>query len=69
MKKTIHPIWHNMKVFCEGKIIFESFGPNKELHVDIWSGNHPLYTKTKKNLDTEGRVKDFERKYNRALTK
>ena len=34
-----------------------------ELHVDVWSGNHPFYTGTQKILDTEGRVDRFMRKY------
>ena len=34
-----------------------------ELHVDVWSGNHPFYTCTQKILDTEGRVDRFMRKY------
>lgn len=34
-----------------------------ELHVDVWSGNHPYYTGTQKMIDTEGRVERFLRKY------
>jgi large subunit ribosomal protein L31 len=34
-----------------------------EIHVDVWSGNHPFYTGTQKILDTEGRVDRFMRKY------
>lgn len=34
-----------------------------ELHVDVWSGNHPFYTGTQKIIDTEGRVERFLRKY------
>ena len=34
-----------------------------ELHVDVWSGNHPFFTGTQKILDTEGRVDRFMRKY------
>lgn len=37
-----------------------------ELHVDIWSGNHPFYTGTQKIIDTEGRVERFMRKYGMA---
>jgi large subunit ribosomal protein L31 len=37
-----------------------------ELHVDVWSGNHPFYTGTQKILDTEGRVDRFMRKYGMA---
>jgi large subunit ribosomal protein L31 len=34
-----------------------------EIHVAVWSGNHPFYTGTQKILDTEGRVDRFMRKY------
>lgn len=34
-----------------------------ELHVDVWSGNHPFFTGTQKIIDTEGRVERFMRKY------
>jgi large subunit ribosomal protein L31 len=34
-----------------------------EMHVDVWSGNHPFYTGTQKMIDTEGRVERFMRKY------
>jgi large subunit ribosomal protein L31 len=34
-----------------------------EIHVEVWSGNHPFYTGTQKIIDTEGRVDRFLRKY------
>ena len=34
-----------------------------EIHVDVWSVNHPFFTGTQKILDTEGRVDRFMRKY------
>ena len=34
-----------------------------ELHVDVWSGNHPFFTGTQKIFDTEGRVDRFMKKY------
>lgn len=39
-----------------------------EIHVDVWSGNHPFFTGTQKILDTEGRVDRFMRKYGMAST-
>ena len=36
----------------------------EEMYVDIWSGNHPIYTGSQKMLDTEGRVDRFKKKYN-----
>ena len=39
-----------------------------EIHVDVWSGNHPFFTGTQKILDTEGRVDRFMRKYGMGTT-
>ncbi len=39
-----------------------------ELHVDVWSGNHPFFTGTQKILDTEGRVDRFMKKYGMGST-
>jgi large subunit ribosomal protein L31 len=62
-KKNLHPHFYKTKVFCEGKLIVEIGTTKKELTVDIWSGNHPFYTGTKKIIDAEGRVEKFKRKY------
>jgi large subunit ribosomal protein L31 len=50
-KSDIHPTWYPV------------WSTKPELHVDIWSGNHPFYTGTQKIIDTEGRVERFLRKY------
>jgi len=63
-KKGLHPEWYQANIFCDGKIIFQVGATKKELHVDIWSGNHPFYTGSQKNIDAEGRVQKFHRKYN-----
>ncbi len=63
VKKNIHPTCYKTKVFCDGKIIFETESTKPELYVDIWSGNHPFYTGSKKIIDTEGRVDKFNKKY------
>jgi len=54
-KKSLHPEWHNTKVFCDGKLILEVGTTKKELYVDIWSGNHPFYTGSQKlSIQKEG---------------
>lgn len=63
-KKNLHPKYYNTKVFCDGKLVLEIGTTIEELHVDIWSGNHPFYTGTQKIIDTEGRVSKFVKKYN-----
>nr|UNJ16403.1 ribosomal protein L31 [Boldiaceae sp.] len=64
-KKGIHPEWYDdSKVYCDGQLIMTIGSTKSELHVDIWSGNHPFFTGSQKIIDTEGRVERFMRKYN-----
>ena len=63
-KADIHPTWYpDAKVICNGEVVMTTGSTHPELHVDVWSGNHPFYTGTQKILDTEGRVDRFMRKY------
>ena len=66
-KKDIHPKWYpDAKVICNGEVVMTTGSTQPEIHVDVWSGNHPFYTGTQKILDTEGRVDRFMRKYGMA---
>ena len=52
-KKNIHPNWFvKTKVYCDGKEIMTISSTKPELHVDIWSGNHPFFTGSQKIIDT-----------------
>lgn len=62
-KQGLHPELYNTKIFCGGSLVLELITTKKELHVDIWAGNHPFYTGSQKFADTEGRVEKFERRY------
>ena len=63
-KADIHPTWYpDAKVICNGEVVMTTGSTTPELHVDVWSGNHPFFTGTQKILDTEGRVDRFMRKY------
>lgn len=63
-KKNIHPNWFDeTKVYYDGQLIMIVGSTKPELHVDIWSGNHPFYTGSQKIVDTEGRVERFLKKY------
>jgi large subunit ribosomal protein L31 len=63
-KSDIHPTWYpDAKVICNGEVVMTTGSTHPEIHVDVWSGNHPFYTGTQKILDTEGRVDRFMRKY------
>lgn len=64
-KENIHPKWYpESKVYCDGKYIMTVGSTKPELHIDIWSGNHPFFTGSQRIIDTEGRVERFMRKYN-----
>jgi large subunit ribosomal protein L31 len=63
-KSDIHPQWYpEAKVFCNGQLVMTVGSTKPELHVDVWSGNHPFFTGTQKIIDTEGRVERFMKKY------
>ena len=63
-KSEIHPKWYpDAKVICNGEVVMITGSTQPELHVDVWSGNHPFFTGTQKILDTEGRVDRFMKKY------
>ena len=68
-KKDIHPKWYpDAKVICNGEVVMTTGSTQPEIHVDVWSGNHPFFTGTQKILDTEGRVDRFMRKYGMSST-
>ncbi|MEB3336091.1 MAG: 50S ribosomal protein L31 [Leptolyngbyaceae bacterium] len=63
-KDNLHPKWYpEAKVYCNGEVVMTVGSTKPELHVDVWSGNHPFYTGTQKIIDSEGRVERFLRKY------
>ena len=68
-KPDIHPTWYpDAKVICNGEVVMTTGSTQQEIHVDVWSGNHPFFTGTQKILDTEGRVDRFMRKYGMGTT-
>ena len=68
-KPDIHPTWYpDAKVICNGEVVMTTGATQPEIHVDVWSGNHPFFTGTQKILDTEGRVDRFMRKYGMGTT-
>jgi ribosomal protein L31 len=55
VKKNLHPIYYKTKIYCNNELILELNTIKESLNVDIWSGNHPLYIKSKTILDVEGK--------------
>jgi ribosomal protein L31 len=50
-KQGIHPEWYpEAKVYCNGELVMTVGSTKPELHVDVWSGNHPFYTVRRKLL-------------------
>jgi large subunit ribosomal protein L31 len=66
-KSNIHPTWYpDAKVICNGEVVMTVGSTKPEIHVEVWSGNHPFFTGTQKIIDAEGRVDRFLRKYGMA---
>lgn len=66
MKKDIHPEWYpEAKVICNGEVVMVVGATKPELHVEIYSGNHPFYTGQQRLVDTEGQVERFMRRLQR----
>ena len=60
-KSEIHPKWYpDAKVICNGEVVMTTGSTQPELHVDVWSGNHPFLTGTQKIQRIDG---SFEESY------
>jgi large subunit ribosomal protein L31 len=63
MKSGIHPKLVPCKIICNGQVVLETFSNKPEIHVDVWSGNHPFWTGQQRFIDTEGRVEKFQKRF------
>lgn len=62
MKTGIHPEYYpDATVTCACGNTFTVGSTKKEIHVEICSACHPLYTGQKKLVDTRGRVERFSK--------
>lgn len=66
MKEAIHPEYNPIKVVCSCGFSFETRSTCKDLQVEVCSNCHPFYTGKQKLVDTGGRVKRFQDRYNRG---
>ena len=63
MKEGIHPAYPKSTIICACGHKIETRSTRPEIHVEICSNCHPLYTGKQKILDTAGRVERFRRRY------
>ena len=70
MKTKIHPKWFaDVKVTCACGNHFTTGSTLPEIHVEICSNCHPLYTGQQKFVDTAGRVDKFNQRVAQAQQK
>jgi large subunit ribosomal protein L31 len=70
MKPKIHPEYHtDAKVICGCGHTFTTGSTQKELHVEVCSSCHPLFTGKQKVVDTQGRVDRFKRLKEKSAAK
>ncbi|MBV9103643.1 MAG: 50S ribosomal protein L31 [Candidatus Eremiobacteraeota bacterium] len=63
MKEKIHPKWFpEARVHCACGNTFTTGSTLKEIHVEICSACHPLFTGQQKFVDTAGRVEKFNQR-------
>ncbi len=63
MKPDIHPKYFKTKAHCACGATYDIGSTKENIHVDICSACHPLFTGKQKLLDIEGRVQKFQKKY------
>jgi large subunit ribosomal protein L31 len=63
MKEGIHPAYQNSTIVCACGNRIETRSTLPQIHVEICSNCHPLFTGKQKIIDSEGRVERFRRRY------
>jgi len=63
MKADIHPVYVEAVVKCACGETFKTRSTKPEIHLEICSECHLLYTGKQKLVDTAGRVERFKRRY------
>ncbi len=67
MKDKIHPKYYKKaKVTCVCGNSFEVGSTEPEIHLDVCSACHPLYTGEHRFVDTAGRVDKFKARLDKA---
>jgi len=63
MKEGIHPKYELTTITCACGNVIHTRSTRKDIHVEICSKCHPLFTGVQKLVDTAGRVEKFKKKY------
>jgi len=63
MKKGIHPAYDDAIIKCSCGNVIETRATKKELHIEVCSKCHDLYTGKQMLVDSAGRVEKFQKKY------
>jgi large subunit ribosomal protein L31 len=68
MKKDIHPKYYEQaRIYVGGEFVGTVGSTKPELHLEVWSGNHPFYTGEQRIIDTEGQVDRFQKRLERKV--
>ena len=63
MKEGIHPEYFEVEARCACGATWKTRSTKKELHLEICSNCHPIFTGRQKLIDPEGRVERFTKKF------
>ena len=63
MKEKIHPAYQETTITCACGNVIHTRSTKKDIHVEICSKCHPLFTGKQKLVDTSGRVDQFKKRY------
>ena len=65
MKTEIHPKYETATITCACGNVIETRSTVKEMHINTCAKCHPFFTGQASFIDTEGRVEQFKKRYNR----
>ncbi|MEM0950809.1 MAG: 50S ribosomal protein L31 [Cyanobacteria bacterium P01_H01_bin.74] len=69
MKKNIHPAYYNIEAVCACGNIVRTGSTLPSIKLDVCNACHPFFTGTQRNLDAEGRIARFNKRYNKNKKK
>jgi large subunit ribosomal protein L31 len=70
MKKGIHPKYEDAVITCVCGAVINTRATKPNMHIEICSNCHPLYTGGEQKLvDTAGRIEKFRRRYGKNQVK